>query len=291
MSTKNTQSGIEAISFEEESLLFDCFFIEGDEADMLGLGSVPKLIDAAGLCVCLEGEAEVTLDGRSYSIQKNDLIVIFPHTVIQVYRKSKDFNGYVLGGATQFLHNINIPSATTYYLYIRENPCISLDEEERVTILSLCEIMRLKREREKHMFRQEISEELLLVLCYEIINIYQKRKPIARQHYSRKNTLFFQFQQLLATHYKTHRDVDFYADNLCITSRYLSALSKDITGLTAADCITRVIVLNARLLLTSTDLTIQQVSENLNFPNPSFFSRYFKKKTGMTPKEFRGKRG
>lgn len=291
MQKQNSQSAIEAITFEEENKLFDHFMLEGGEIDIVGLGYVAKLIDAAAICVCLEGEGEVTLDGRSYSVRKNDLIIIFPHTVVQIFRKSDDFKGYVLGGAPRFLHNINIPSATTYYLYIKENPCISLSVEEQATILSLCEVMRIKREREKHLFKQEISEHLLWILCYEILDIYQKGKPIARQHYSRKNMLFFKFQQLLATHYREHRDMDFYADNLCITSRYLSALTKDICGMTAAECITRTVILNARLLLTSTDLTIQQISENLNFPNPSFFSHYFRKNTGMTPKEFRGRNG
>ncbi|MDH6534991.1 AraC family transcriptional activator of pobA [Parabacteroides sp. PM5-20] len=283
--TKTT--AIESISFEEESKLFDSFMIEGGEMDILGLGSIPKLINAAALNIILQGEAEIALDGRSYRIGKGNLSVIFPHTVVQVFRKSEDFQGFTLGGATRFLHNINIPSSTSYYLYIKENPCISLNEEEQNTLLSLCDMLKEKSAREKHLFRQEISEQLLSVLCYEIIEIYQKNKPIARQHYSRKNRLFFKFQQLLATHYQTHRDVEYYADNLCITPRYLSAVTKEIAGLTAAEAIIRVVILNARLLLTSTNLTIQQVSDKLNFPNPSFFSQYFKKNVGMPPKEYR----
>lgn len=283
---------MESISFQEsESALFESFILEGDNNDLLGLGTVPKLINAAGLNICLQGEAEIALNGQSYRVQKGDLSVILPQTVVQIFRKSPDFKGHILGGATKFIHNINIPTATAYYLYIKENPCISLSSDEQNTLLSLCEMLKEKYERAEHLFRHEISEQLLLILCYEIIDIYKKNQPIARQHYSRKNMLFLKFQQLLATHYNTHRDIEFYADNLCITSRYLSAISKEISGMTAAECITRVVVLNARLLLASSDLSILQVSDRLNFPSHSFFSRYFKKHTGMTPKEFRGLNG
>ncbi|MDH6305685.1 AraC family transcriptional activator of pobA [Parabacteroides sp. PF5-5] len=284
---KNT-AGIDSISIvDTRDTAFDSFTIEGWEIDVLGMETVPKLVDAAGLCVCLQGDAEIALDGRSYHFKKGDLCVLLPHTILQISRKSKDFKGYTLAGTSEFVHNINIPSSTAIYLYIKENPCISLSRDEQQMLLSLCDMIKEKDMRKGHLFRYEITEMLLLTLCYEIVAIYQKGKPLERQSYSRKSTLFIRFQHLIASHYHTHRNVEFYAEQLFITPRYLSAITKDISGMTAAECIIRVVIINARLLLSTTKLTIQQISDQLNFPNPSFFSQYFKKNTGMTPKEFR----
>lgn len=283
-----TSSGLNSISIiDEKNIVFDSFTIEGAEVDLLGMESVPKLVDAAGLCICQEGDAEIAIDGRSYRIRAGDLCVVFPNAILQILRKSKDFKGYTLAATSEFIHNITIPSSTAVFLYIKEHPCISLTGEEQEMLLSFCNMIKEKDMRKGHLFRYEISKMLLFTLCYEIIAIYQKGKPLERQSYSRKNMLYVRFQHLVASHFNEHRTVDFYADRLFITPRYLSAITKEVSGLTAAGCISRVVVINARLLLSTTKLTVQQISDQLNFPNPSFFGQYFKKHTGMTPKEFR----
>jgi len=281
-------SGVSSISIiDEDNTIFSSFTIEGKEYDLLGMEAVPKLVDAAGLCICLHGDADIALDGRSYHIKKGDICVVLPNTILQIVRKSNNFMGYTLAGTSEFIHNINVPSSTSIFIYIKENPCISLTPTEQEMLLNLCNILKEKDQRKEHLFRYQISELLLFTLCYELIDIYQKGKPLERQNYSRKNTLFVKFQHLLASNYNMYRDVEFYAGKLCITSRYLSSICKEISGLTASECIKRIVIINARLLLTSSKDTIQQIADKLNFPNASFFTQYFKKNTGMTPKEFR----
>ena len=92
---------------------------------------------------------------------------------------------------------------------------------------------------------------------------------------------------MLATDITISREVQYYADKLCITPKYLTIVTRQISGNSAANWITRSVILNAKALLSTTQLTIQQVSNKLNFPNPSFFGQYFLRHTGMTPKEFR----
>lgn len=103
----------------------------------------------------------------------------------------------------------------------------------------------------------------------------------------RKDELFTRFVQLIIKNYRRNRKLDFYADKLFISPKYLSDVIKKISGRTAHDWIDRYILLEAKILLRSSHKTIQQIADELNFPNNSFFSKYFKKHCGMTPKEYR----
>lgn len=280
--------GLESISIMDKgSTFFNSFTIEGSYEDILGLESMPHLVDAAGLCICLQGEAEIIINAQSYRLRRGDMCVVVPNSILQVKSKSDDFEGYTAAVSPHFFNSVSIPSATAIYLYVKDNPCISLEPGEQAGLLALCDGLREHDQRTDHPFRYEISQLAVMTVFYEIAAIFKKRQPLEKQPYSRRNRLFLEFQHLVAIHHDSHRTIDFYADKLCITPRYLSAIVREVSGMTASECIERVVILNARLLLTTTDMTIQQISDSLNFPNHSFFSKYFKRITGMTPKECR----
>ena len=96
-----------------------------------------------------------------------------------------------------------------------------------------------------------------------------------------------QFLELVKENFRKERQLKFYADELCITPRYLSRVVKESSGSSAADWIERYVVLEARALLKSTNMNIQQISDSLNFPSQTFFGKYFKRRVGMSPKEYR----
>lgn len=95
------------------------------------------------------------------------------------------------------------------------------------------------------------------------------------------------FMDLLEHHYQQHRDVKFYADKLSLTPKYLSKIIDEDTGMSATEWINSYVLLEAKALLKSTDLTIQQISLQLNFPSQSHFGKYFKNHTNLSPKEYR----
>lgn len=95
------------------------------------------------------------------------------------------------------------------------------------------------------------------------------------------------FIQLVKAKFKTERFLDYYAEELGVTTKHLSRTVKAQTGYSAASWIERFLILEAKILLKSTNLTIQQISDNLNFPTQSFFGKYFKKNVGLSPKLYR----
>jgi len=92
------------------------------------------------------------------------------------------------------------------------------------------------------------------------------------------------------SHYKEERSLEFYADKLCLTCKYISKVIKETSGKTANDIIDEHVALEVKALLKSTNMTIDQISETLNFPSQSFFGKYFKRITGISPKEYKTKR-
>jgi AraC-like DNA-binding protein len=95
------------------------------------------------------------------------------------------------------------------------------------------------------------------------------------------------FMELVRENFKHERQMSFYAGKFSLTPKYLSLKIREITGKSAADWIDDFVMFEAKALLKSTDMTILQISDELNFTSQSFFGKYFKRCTGMSPKEYR----
>ncbi|NDV45835.1 AraC family transcriptional regulator [Paludibacter sp. 221] len=260
---------------------YDYLVNDDDEA-------IPFEIEFAAVFICLSGEAEIMLDTKAYRINKGDLCVLFPHSVVQKIRKSNDFEGYALGANIEYISKIQIPSTMNHFLNISENPCISLSEEEQKGLIEISNLIKERqRKMNEHPFAEDVMNNLLMALCYEIVGIYTRRKPIEQQFYSRQDTIFRKFLFSLTKNCKEHRDVAFYANEQCLTPRYFSFIIKEKSGENAIVWIQRSIMVEAKKLLSNRQLTVQQISEELNFPNASFFGQFFKKHSGVTPLGFR----
>lgn len=285
---KSNKKIFEELSFAEtEKLFFYSFFLDAECEDILGIENIPRIVNAAGLCICLEGDADIMIGSHIYYLNKGDMCVILPHTTLQAIRKSSDFRGYTCACTTDFLYSINMPSATPLMFLIKDNPCISLTETEQTELIGMCNFLEQHNARKEHPLRDEISRSLATATIYEVAGIYKRGRVIKERAFTRKNQYYFEFIELLHNNYATEREIAFYADKLCITSRYLSSICKDISGMTASECINHHLMMNIRLLLSTTDLTILQVSQELNFSNASFFSQFFKKHEGVSPKVYR----
>ena len=132
-----------------------------------------------------------------------------------------------------------------------------------------------------------ITNMLETLFC--VLNaIYDRyRSTTSSKTLSRKEEIVHTYFQLVLKHYDKERSVGFYADKLCITSTYLNALVKEVRGETASQIITNAVILYAKSRLKDTTDTVQQISDQLNFPNSSFFAKYFKREVGVSPTDYR----
>ena len=263
-------------------------YIDRKDYDMLlNAENLPHVLHTGGIFICLEGEGDVIINEHKYRLVPNTMCVAFPGAIIQSLRAGDTFRGYTLAIDIDFIREINIPSANSIYIVIRDNPCMVLTDEQVECVMQICKMMHMKDMRVDHPFHGQINSQMLMLLCYELAGIYARYVPVKRQPCTRQDVLFRKFLSLLATDITRSREVQYYADKLCITPKYLTIITRQISGRNATSWITHTAILNAKSLLTGTQLTVQQISNRLNFPNPSFFGQYFLRHTGMTPREFR----
>lgn len=128
---------------------------------------------------------------------------------------------------------------------------------------------------------------LLLSLTYRLCAIISHKMLTENKASGRKVDTFVKLITLISQHYRRERTVAFYADKLCLTPKYLSTLVRTLCGYTVQDLITKAVIRRAIFLVTNTNDSIQSITDELNFPNPSAFGTYFKKHTGKSPKYYR----
>ena len=134
--------------------------------------------------------------------------------------------------------------------------------------------------------RVEIVNHLVQAESYIGKNEFPKNQLLKGSRILRQNEVIEKFVDSVQKHYTKERSVGFYADQLCLTPKYLSSIIKENTGKSAHRWIAEFVVAKAKILLLSTNKSIQQISYDLNFPNQSSFGKYFKNFVGISPNGF-----
>lgn len=140
-------------------------------------------------------------------------------------------------------------------------------------------------------FSKNIARSILQALFYQLLQFHSKSYPRTSAHkdegsQARQVSYVHDFMRLLQIHHKIHRSIAFYAEQLCISPKYLSHIIKEATGRSATEWIAEFVVMEAKNMLRYSHKNIQQVAYELNFTTQSSFGKYFKHVTGMSPTEF-----
>jgi transcriptional regulator GlxA family with amidase domain len=138
-------------------------------------------------------------------------------------------------------------------------------------------------------YHRPTASSLVAALMHHYDHLFHQQADRLAATRSREQTTFDRFIQLVNQYCREHHQIAYYADRMCLTERYLGTVIRQTSGTTAKDWIDRALITQAKVLLRHSDHSVLQISEELNFPNPAFFSKYFKRLTAMTPLEYRGK--
>jgi AraC-like DNA-binding protein len=235
------------------------------------------------------GGIKFKLDMEEYEVETGgNIITCTPGQIFSVESFTPDFDADVMILSSQFMESLLVYLKGTIPVRfgMMRQVVFKNNEQEK-------QMQEVFAKTVKHVLKQTDNPfRLQMVQHVMMATFYASDKPQSISNNSdviRTNAdlLTKQFLELVKENFRKERQLKFYADELCITPRYLSRVVKECSGSSAADWIERYVVLEARALLKSTSMNIQQISDSLNFPSQTFFGKYFKRRVGMSPKEYR----
>lgn len=246
--------------------------------------SEPYKIPRSIIGICLAGQCSFKLNLKRYEVKSPAILTLMPGQIIENIEYSPDFEGHAIVLSKRFIDMLNIPMWQQQYIALYDKPInrIFSDYTQQVSLFLV--MLRSAASDVENPYRLQVIENLIRALFYGGISKFHKMES---DSVSYKNSIVERYIELVQTHYREERIIGFYADKLCITPKYLSKLVKEYTGRSAGEWIENYVILEARAMLQSSDMTIQQIASSLNFPNQSFFGKYFKRATGLSPKQYR----
>ena len=231
----------------------------------------------------LAGRASYRINLVDHPLQGNEILVLPSDTVVEVLSLSEDF-------AAEALTAIDLPGIdgdSTDRLLPKEVQHLFLEEADRKRFGTYFDLLY------EQMTRAKVCDTavslLFLAMVADAASLNKTMYDGNNSRQSRGEEIMARFIPLLRQYGTTQRNIPFYAEQLHITPNHLSDVVRQQSGLSVMDWIHRTTTTEAKLLLKHSDMMICEISERLNFPEPTAFNRYFKKQTGVTPLAYRNR--
>jgi len=272
---------------KEKITSIDNDFILLEKPIIKSMFQYPFKADMVTALICLSGKTEGYINLKPYATTASSLTIIMSDQILQHKSMSEDFTGLFIIMSKKFINSLNFQSSTSLFMAINDNPVVPLADNDLRSITNCYDMLKDTIKNSDNPYRMETVKYLTMAFFYGVG--YSLHKIEEDKNKSRNEILIDKFLILVKGYYKQERSVGFYADKLCLTPKYLSSLVKANTRQSANDWIDRYVILEAKALLKSTNMTIQQISDELHFPSQSFFGKYFKRLTGMSPREYKNK--
>ena len=256
----------------------------------LPITTYPSYIRLGIVIYCVKGNAKIDIYSNKHIITPKELIIILPGQLVALTDVSVDFQiryftitesfySDILSGISRF--------SPHFFFYMRTHYWYPQTENDTRRLMNFFGMVKDKVT-SNDIYRRELIIHLLRYLYLELFNAYQKESTLmtARRD-TRKEELANKFFGLIMKHFKENKDVAFYADKLCITSKYLTMVIKETSGKSAKDWIVEYVILEIKTLLKNTNMNIQEIAIRTNFANQSSLGRFFRKHTGMSLSQYR----
>ncbi len=245
----------------------------------------PVKMDGGGICLCTSGTALITIGTDNYFLESGNEIILLDDMLLTMRSHSEDFRMtiflYSKEIAFQAMHRLE-PS---FFKNLVQRP---IYHQAKASMPAYMTILDELQQDTHNQFATIMAMNLLRCI---MLNIYDKMKRRGESgagvFTSRKEELFHKFTSLVFKFGRTHRDVAFYAQELCVSTRYLGEVTQSISSESPKQFIDYFVISEIKLLLTFSEMTVQQMSDYMHFPDQSYLGRYFKHHTGMSPHEYR----
>lgn len=251
----------------------------------------PLRLDCLIIVLCKGGKGTLGIDLREFEIRRNTLLVIQPQNYIYLSKIEEDWDLDIFACSKKIVEEV-LPKFTDVLpiiIYHRTEPSTILSDNDAKQVDDLFRLIKSRIDMPESPFKKQKIICLLQSALFELMDIRQGMKSDGNLSFykTRREELLAKFILSISENFRKERQVSFYARKLGISPKHLSTIVKEITKRTAGDWIESYVTMEAKMLLQTTDLSIQEISDKLNFPSQSLFGKYFRYRTGMSPTSFR----
>ncbi|ADV42759.1 AraC family transcriptional regulator [Bacteroides helcogenes] len=246
------------------------------------------------IVACIDGCIQLAINGKQYQIQPHEALVCLPNMAINQVMFSPGTHICMIGFSSNFLGNVlkHEKGMDNMFLYLSKNPVHRNKCNEKPPLAQYYEQLIMGKIQEKDSyFKKDALKYLFSALLCEIISkIYEEANKEGEQTSTgigRGNILCRQFMLELSKDNGRHRTVSYYANLLCYSPKYVSAVVKETSGRTAMDWINEYAIGQIKQRLKHSDKSVKEIADEFNFSNQSFFGKYVKAHLGMSPAQYR----
>lgn len=246
-------------------------------------------MDYYALCICTAGEIHIEIDRQKYRVSTDTFLVAAPSTIVKFLRTSEDFMMKLLFFDKNFLiknisnpfiiEKMNLFSKGSYSI-------VKTTAKNSAQLQNLLEYLK-KKSRKQGKFTEEIIRTIIFNLLLETAEIVEKENDSYPEKEEGKKDLYLKFSKLIRENIREQRAVQFYADQLCVSNKYLIEIIKKASGKTPHEVIDETLLKEAYVMLGDPNKTISEIAFELQFNSASAFGRFFKKHTSLSPSEYR----
>lgn len=258
--------------------------------EMLKNFKFPLKTESVISVVGVQGELTIDIDLSARVIRANEMMVIGPGHIVTGYKATDDFSGFSISATRKVVERAlpYLSQVVVCFMSFRDNPVISISPEETATQVMFHDLLRHKLRDRNDSCSEMVVKRLGEAILYETLGLYAAHLgKYTWSGHKRGEELFYRFITLVEQCHRSERSIGFYSDKMCVTSKHLSSVIKEVSGRTAGEWIDSYVILTAKMILSDSDKSIQEISRDLNFPNQSFFGKYFKHHTGKSPRDYR----
>ncbi|OOV17595.1 AraC family transcriptional regulator [Flavobacterium sp. LM4] len=252
----------------------------------------PFRTDSYSIMIILSGSAKIQCNLMDYTLQTNDIVLISPHTVTHIMEIEESMSVISITFTLNFAltHSINRNDLNAFEFFASKTALnLGLKKEEIKELVKLTHLLHEKNTTESRFYGKELLVHSFNLLMYQVAAVYRERYDENIIKMTRKEEITSKFIKLLEKNFKQQRKVQFYSDTLHMTAGHLSKILKEVSGRTTGELIDAAIITEACILLANPTLSISEISDELNFSDQSFFGKFFKKHTRLSPSEYRRK--
>lgn len=241
---------------------------------------------------CTEGEARFVINSRDYTLTPDYCAILLPNTMAAY--KGQD----VPGGLRSIAFSVDYLRSTLGYkketwdvaFHLYFNPVLRVTGDEPYKFYLYRELVLTLLNEKPHPYSREIIRYLCAAIFCEILSEVNRRIPQDDRPGSDRGHsahIFRRFIELVATDDGTHRSIRYYADQLCYSPKHIFSVVKRYSGKAPMRLIKDHAIEQIKYQLANSDMSMKELADYFNFPNPSFFGKFVKGEIGMSPMQYR----